>query len=62
MGPVVGRTEDELSGVNCLWSQLVVRIPKIVGLGGKRGAGVPGCGVPGCGKRGVWWKRRGPVE
>ena len=37
-----------------------------VGLGGKRGAGVPGYGVPGygvpgCGKRAVW-KTRGLVE
>ena len=32
-----------------------------IGVGGKRGAGVPGYGVPGCGKYGVW-KTRGLVE
>jgi len=45
-----------------LASWLVRSSPDLAGLGGKRGAGVPGYGVPGWGKRGVWWKRRGPVE
>ena len=51
------------------------RVLQQIGLGGKRGAGVPGYGVrgpgewktrgvenTGCGKHGVWWKARGLVE